>query len=82
MRTLIKSGFFMITAGLLTLFFSVGTADAAKKSYNEPMDPALAKCQSDCMTSKQKGDHGAYESCMIKCNKDHKKNATPAMPKK
>jgi hypothetical protein len=69
-------------AGLLALSLSAGTADAARKNYDEPEDPALAKCKTDCMTLKEKKNHEAYEKCMIKCNKDHKKSTTPAMPKK
>lgn len=81
MRTLIKSVFFTAIAGLLALSLSAGTAVAAK-SYNEPMDPALAKCKADCATFKEKKDNGAFENCLIKCGKDHKKQASPAMPKK
>ncbi len=82
MRTLIKSGFSAIIAGLLVLSLSAGSADAARKNYNEPMDPALAKCKADCQAFKEKKDYGAFENCQIKCDKDHKKNASPAMPKK
>lgn len=82
MRTLIKSGFSVTMAGLLALSLSAGTADAARKNYNEPEDPALAKCKADCQAFKEKKDYGAFENCLIKCGKDHKKPISPAMPKK
>lgn len=82
MRTLIRSGFTMVVAGLLAFSLSAGSANAAKRDYNEPMDPALVKCKEACKTAKQKKDHGAYESCMTKCRKDHKKDAPMVMPKK
>ena len=72
----------MTIAGLLALSLSAGTADAARKSYNEPMDPALAKCKADCQALKEKKDYGEFENCLIKCGKDHKKNTSPVIPKK
>jgi hypothetical protein len=82
MRTLIKSGFTLAVAGLLAFSLSAGTANASKRDYNEPMDPALVKCKEACKTAKQKKDHGTYENCMMKCSKDHKKDAPLVTPKK
>lgn len=83
MRALIKSCFSMMVAGLLMFSLSASAADAAKGKYGDyrdRKDDPVAQCQAGCKPHEK--DNVAYENCMVKCRKDHKKDTTSIMPKK
>ena len=77
MRKFVQSIFALAVAGLLLVSAQVGAADSLKDKAEDP----VRLCQSGCKVHQ---DSLAYETCMLKCQDDHKasKPAISTVPAK